>query len=105
MGATNRSLVEVSGDQVRRFAANCLEVDSAGGPVLVLSETALQSLQSGQRRMLERHAALLPVDVATIEHVGGGGVRCMLAEIHLPRLAQLDSLSLGSTSSLQRPDP
>lgn len=102
LGATNRSLVEVSGDQVRQFAANCLEVDSAGGPVLVLSETALQSLRAGQRRMLERHAALLPVDVATIEHVGGGGVRCMLAEIHLPRLAQLDS---PLPVSLQHPDP
>ena len=102
LGATNRSLVEVSGDQVRRFAANCLEVDSAGGPVLVLSETALQSLRAGQRRMLERYAALLPVDVATIEHVGGGGVRCMLAEIHLPRLAQLDSPLPGS---LQHSEP
>jgi hypothetical protein len=68
----------------------------------VLSETALRSLQPGQRRMLERHAGLLPVDVATIEQVGGGGVRCMLAEIHLPRQARLDS---RSESSLQHPDP
>jgi hypothetical protein len=102
LGATSRSLVEISGDQVRRFAANCLEVDSASGPVLALSETALQSLQAGQRRILERHAALLPLDVATIEHVGGGGVRCMLAEIHLPRLGRLDSPLSGS---LQQPDP
>jgi hypothetical protein len=105
LDATNRSLVEISGEQVRQFAANCLEVDSAGGPVLVLSETALQSLQPGQRRMLERQTALLPVDVATIEHVGGGGVRCMLAEIHLPRLAQLDSVSVGFSGCLRRPDP
>jgi hypothetical protein len=105
LGATNRSLIEVSGDQVRQFAANCLEVDSAGGPVLVLSETALNSFRTGQLRMLERHAALLPVDVATIEHVGGGGVRCMLAEIHLPSRAQLDSPSAPFTASQQHTEP
>lgn len=103
--ASNRSLVEISVDQARQFAANCLEVDSAGGPVLVLSETALQSLQPGQRRRLERHAALLPVGVPTIEHVGGGGVRCMLLEIHLPRPAQLDSQSMISPGLLRHPDP
>lgn len=105
LSATNRSVVEVSVDQVRQFAANCLEVDSARGPVLLLSETALRSLDPGQRRMLERHAALLPVDVATIEHVGGGGVRCMLAEIHLPRSTQLDSVSTGLTVPFAAPHP
>ena len=100
--AAKRSLIEVSADQVRHFAANCLEVDSAGGPVLVLSETARKSLRAAQMRVLARHAALLPVDFATLERVGGGGVRCMLAEIHLPRQAQLDSLS---TASRQHPDP
>jgi hypothetical protein len=28
---------------------------------------------------------LVPVSIPTIERVGGGGVRCMLAEIHLPK--------------------
>ena len=88
--ASNRQLLTVSASQVQEFAANCLEVDAPGGPVLVLSETALRSLRPAQRRVLERHTALLPVDVATIEHVGGGSVRCMLAEIYLPRSAQLD---------------
>lgn len=92
LAASNRRLLPVSAGQVLQFAANCLEVDSPGGPALVLSETALRSLQPEQRRVLERYAALLPVDVATIEHVGGGSVRCMLAEIYLPRQAQLDFL-------------
>ena len=92
LAASNRRLLPVSAGQVLQFAANCLEVDSPGGPALVLSETALRSLQPEQRRVLERYTALLPVDVATIEHVGGGSVRCMLAEIYLPRQAQLDFL-------------
>ena len=35
--------------------------------------------------LLEQHARPVPCAVETIEHVGGGGIRCMLAEIFLPR--------------------
>jgi hypothetical protein len=37
--------------------------------------------------LVEQHANPVPCAVETIEHVGGGGVRCMLAEIFLPRTA------------------
>ena len=90
LAASNRQMLILTASQVQEFAANCLEVDAPGGPLLVLSETARRSLRPAQRRVLERHTALLPVDVTTIEHVGGGSVRCMLAEIYLPRSAQLD---------------
>jgi len=33
---------------------------------------------------LEKHAELVPVPVPVIETVGGGGVRCMIAENFLP---------------------
>jgi hypothetical protein len=45
----------------------------------------MASLSLAQRDILEAHADLLPVSIPTIERVGGGGVRCMLAEIHLPK--------------------
>jgi hypothetical protein len=38
-----------------------------------------------QRRILESHAEVVPVAIPTIERIGGGGVRCMLAELHLPK--------------------
>jgi hypothetical protein len=53
--------------------------------VLVLSLRALESLTQDQRTRLERHARLVAVPIPTIERYGGGSVRCMLAEIHLPR--------------------
>jgi hypothetical protein len=28
---------------------------------------------------------VIPVAIPTIERIGGGGVRCMLAELHLPK--------------------
>jgi len=45
----------------------------------------LDSLSRTQRAVLESHALLVPVSIPTIERIGGGGVRCMLAEIHLPK--------------------
>ena len=33
---------------------------------------------------LERYGELVPADIATIERIGGGSVRCMLAEVPLP---------------------
>jgi hypothetical protein len=70
---------------MREFAGNLLELASAGGPVLALSTTAWGCLEPAQRRVLESHAEPVPVAIPTIERVGGGGVRCMLAELHLPK--------------------
>jgi len=82
--ATGREIVEISLEQMQCFAGNVLELAGADGPLIALSTTAWASLVPAQRQMLERHAKLLPVDVPTIERIGGGGVRCMLAEVHLP---------------------
>ena len=47
-----------------------------------------------QRRTLERHGGIVCVEIPTIERYGGGGVRCMLAEIHLPsRAGRMESAS------------
>lgn len=80
-----RSLVEIAPGQVQAFAGNCLEAAGGDGPVLLLSDTGWRSLAISQRRALEREADLLPVAVPLIERHGGGSVRCMLAEVHLPR--------------------
>lgn len=80
-----RPIVTLSEAQAGHFAANALELKSPSGPLLALSMRAWNALEPDQRRTIERHVLVLPVDVSTIEHVGGGGIRCMLAEIFLPR--------------------
>jgi hypothetical protein len=85
--ATGHAVVEITLEQMERFAANVLELKSPTGTLIVLSTTALDSLTRTQRGVLESHAALVVVSIPTIERVGGGGVRCMLAEIHLPKRA------------------
>jgi hypothetical protein len=78
-------IVDIAQGQMQRFAGNMLELATPQGPLLALSRTALASLEAAQLEVLERHARLLTVDIPTVEHVGGGGIRCMLAEIHLPK--------------------
>jgi hypothetical protein len=78
-------VIDITQAQMYNFAGNLLELASAAGPVVALSTTAWRSLASKQRRALESHADVLPVDIPTIERIGGGSVRCMLAEVHLPK--------------------
>ena len=82
---TERELIEVDYEQMRGFACNILEIRSnSGEPIVAMSSTALNSLKPQQRRQLERHATLVDVPIPTIERVGGGSVRCMIADVHLP---------------------
>jgi len=80
---SGRSVIAIDLDQLGNFAANLLELASPDGPVIALSARALMSLRADQRRSLESFGTLVPVAIPTIETVGGGSVRCMLAEIHL----------------------
>lgn len=83
---SGRTIVEMTFAQLRRFGCNLLELRSkAGEPVIALSSRAAASLRPDQLRVLEGFGALVEVAVPTIEAVGGGSVRCMIAEIHLPR--------------------
>jgi hypothetical protein len=82
--AGGQAMVEITRGQMASFAANCLEVGSRAGPAILISRAGLESLQPDQIRKLERHSRLCPVEVRTIEQVGGGSIRCMLAEIFLP---------------------
>ena len=83
--ASQREIIDLSNEELESFAGNVLELDGASGPVIALSAAALRSLAAPTRRALERHGGLVAADIATIERIGGGSVRCMLAEVALPR--------------------
>lgn len=84
LGRTGKRIIEIGYPQLEAFAGNLLELRGRTGPVIALSQRALDSLEPAQRRALEQHGALAPAPIDTIETLGGGSVRCMLAEIHLP---------------------
>ena len=81
-----RELISLTLAQTEQgFCANLLQLcNRAGERLIVLSQTAYEHLNSSQRERLTRHGRLLPVAIPTIERVGGGSARCMLAEVFLP---------------------
>ncbi|MFP3552487.1 arginine deiminase-related protein [Paraburkholderia sp. SIMBA_049] len=84
LAETGRTVIALDNEQIGHFAGNALELTGRDGRVLALSRRALGCLTQRQRRLIERSAQLLPLDVPTIE-LAGGSVRCMLAGIHLAR--------------------
>ncbi len=79
---TNKVVVEITLDQMNNFAGNMLEVlDGDGNPLLIMSSRAYQSLTPDQIQTLEKYTRILAPDIGTIETIGGGSVRCMMAEI------------------------
>lgn len=83
----DKEIVTITLAQMHAFVGNMLELASLGNDAdraILLSDTAFAALKPDQRMVLERHAQLVPVAVPVIERVGGGSVRCMVAENFLP---------------------
>jgi hypothetical protein len=83
--ATGHEIVAISQAQVGRFAGNMLTLQpTAGRELLAMSQSAFDALRVEQRQALGRYCELLPLPIPTIETIGGGSARCMLAEVFLP---------------------
>lgn len=78
---SGKVVIELSEEQVRRFAGNCIEL-SGRQPLLAMSATAAGSLTRQQVEVISRQARVLSVPIPTIESAGGS-VRCMIAGNHL----------------------
>jgi hypothetical protein len=81
---SGKEIVEISIDQMKRFAGNMLQLkNKQGEAVLVMSTQAYRSLMPGQLKVLEKYNHMFYSDLSTIESNGGGSARCMIAEVHL----------------------
>ncbi len=79
---TGRKLVEISFEQMNNFAGNMLQLnDKNAKPLLVMSQTALDSLNSEQVESIIKYSPIAAFEIETIESCGGGSVRCMIAEL------------------------
>lgn len=84
--STGHEVVNISFDQLEHFAGNMLELRAANGQgLLAMSQQARDSLSDAQVRTIEQHVSIVSAPIDRIEASAGGSVRCMLAEIHLPR--------------------
>lgn len=85
LAASGRGVLQITPARMRAFAANILEIATTDGrSVIAMSAAARDAFGPGDIEVLGRHAAIVAVPIPTIERVGGGSVRCMLAEIFLP---------------------
>jgi hypothetical protein len=87
LAVNGREVVELTEDQVRRFAGNAVELcgrtpQGRKRYVMAMSGSARRSLTDEQVEAIERSCEILAVDIPTIE-LAGGSVRCMIAGVHL----------------------
>lgn len=82
---TGNALVGITTEQMENFAGNMLMLrNKQGDNLLVMSERANDALTSVQKDVLGKFARLLSIPLNTIETLGGGSARCMMAEVFLP---------------------
>lgn len=81
-----KTIIDITEEQVEHFAGNALQVKNAKGErYLILSKTARDTLSPDQIKIIEKTSKILSADIDTIQRYGGGSVRCMIAEIFLPK--------------------
>ena len=84
--STGHAVLRLDFDQLDAFAGNMLEVRGGDGErVVAMSQQAFDSLRDDQVELLEQNGRIVTAAIDDIESSAGGSVRCMLAEVHLPR--------------------
>lgn len=85
---SGRRIVKIGLDQITQFCGNVLQLATPQGEALwVMSETARRGFRPEQLRELEQTGNIVSAPIPTLETLGGGSARCMLAEIFLkPRV-------------------
>ena len=88
---SGHEVVTLTFDQMDSFAGNMLELRSSTGQRLIaMSEQARESLTESQLETIAGYGQVLSAPIDNIESSAGGSVRCMLAEIHLPKASAED---------------
>jgi hypothetical protein len=82
---TGKEIITINEQQMNAFAGNMLELENDKGEhLLVMSASAYHSLLPEQIQRFEKYCKLVYADLKTIETIGGGSARCMIAEVFLP---------------------
>lgn len=83
---TGKEIIEISEEQKEQFAGNMLQVLGKNDQrLVVMSSAAYNVLSKDQKARLSKHGKLVHSDIHTIEKLGGGSARCMMAEIFNPK--------------------
>lgn len=81
-----KEIIYISENQKSHFAGNMLQVNNKEGKTfLVMSSAAYQALNDEQITAIEKYCPIIHSSLDTIEALGGGSARCMMAEVFLPK--------------------
>lgn len=79
---SKKEVIEISIQQLENFAGNMLCLKNAQNyNMMVMSLTAFDSLNAAQLNSLKKYHQILTIAIPSIEKIGGGSVRCMMAEL------------------------
>ncbi|KKU02634.1 MAG: hypothetical protein UX99_C0007G0048 [Candidatus Amesbacteria bacterium GW2011_GWB1_47_26] len=79
---TNKTVVEITMNQMYNMCGNILQtINVLGDHLVIMSQKALKAFSNNELKMIERNGLVVPVRIDTIETVGGGSARCMMAEV------------------------
>jgi hypothetical protein len=79
---TGKLVIPVSIDQMENFACNCIQLQGDKGTVLAISTTGWESLDETQQATIRGCVDhIVAAQVPKLEQLGGGSVRCMIAEL------------------------
>ena len=79
-----KEVINITAEQMHKYAGNMLQVQGKEGTYLVMSDTAYNALTPAQIATIEAHTRIIHSNLETIETCGGGSARCMLAEVFNP---------------------
>ena len=85
---TKKEIISISLEQVNNFCGNVLEVKNLNNEnLLVMSTKSFNSFSKNQKKIINRFCKIVHSPLDTIEKYGGGGARCMIAEIFLNKIS------------------
>ena len=83
---TGHHIIDISLEQMHAYAGNVMNLKSnKGQSKWVMSKSAFEAFTKGQIQTIEKYGNIVYSPIPTIEQIGGGSVRCMIAEIFLPK--------------------
>ena len=88
--STGKTIIEITEDQMKHFCGNVLELDesmqeSEQSLIMVLSQDAMDHFTEHQIKILKDCGIqkFISSDISTIEKIGGGSARCLIAELEV----------------------
>jgi len=85
LNQTGKEIIDITLDQVSHLCGNVIELcNQQRESLLAMSEQSYKAFTASQKAQIQKYSKMVYAPIYTIEKIGGGGVRCMIAEIFLP---------------------